>query len=104
MMEGFRAPISLSIYHHCRETFDMNRILASLAALVLICAGCVPVQQYRTKQGVSQATANNPPIDVQCQIEQTDHYKLGFVELDDQGWLLKDRAQLNFVLENLRHE
>jgi hypothetical protein len=102
--EGFRAPILLSIHHPWREAFDMNRILASLAALVLICSGCVPLQQYRSKQEICHVTGDDLPPDAQCQIEQTEHYKLGFVELDDQGWLLKDREQLKFVLENLKQE
>src|SRR6267142_746033 len=100
MAKGCRAPILLSIHHPWREAFDMNRILASLTALVLICSGCVPLQQYRSKQEISPATGHNPPAEPQCQIEQTAHYKLGFIELDDQGWLLKNRKQLEFVLKN----
>ncbi len=72
--------------------------LATFLCLVLASA-CTPHIRYRTEaapcdaRGGARACADHS-------IEERDEYLLGFVELDDQGWLW-DRRQLYSVLDEL---
>src|ERR1039457_1970718 len=64
-------------------------------AILALLFGCVSSKQYRTDYG---STSNNP----QSVIEETNNYMLGFVEIDDQGWLW-NRKQIDIITSKL-HE
>jgi hypothetical protein len=73
-----------------------------LLVALLLQVGCAAHQQYRTNLEVCRTAG----ADRQCEtaaIEDAGSYILGFVELDDQGWLWS-RAQLDAVLDRLRDE
>lgn len=80
------------------------RVRPRSAAPVLLCllalgAGCTPHLQYRTELAACDARSDVRACAAHS-IEERDEYLLGFVELDDQGWLW-DRQQLYTVVDAL---
>jgi hypothetical protein len=75
--------------------------LLGLACLALA-AACTPHVQYRTELAACDARTDVRRCAGNC-LEERDEYLMGFVELDDQGWLW-DRKQLYAVLEALAEE
>jgi hypothetical protein len=78
-----------------------RRWLLGLACLALV-AACTPHVQYRTELTPCDPGADFRVCEESC-LEVRDEYLLGFVELDDQGWLW-DRKQLQAVLAKLADE
>jgi hypothetical protein len=72
--------------------------LLGLACLALA-AACTPHVQYRTELAACDARTDVRSCAGNC-LETRDEYLLGFVELDDQGWLW-DRRQLTALLDEL---
>ncbi len=79
----------------------MARLLAIGSALLYLTA-CAAHRPYRTCFG--ECTPSGPHVSCAGSvIEETDAYTLGFIELDDQGWLWT-RPQLETVLSKLEEE
>lgn len=68
------------------------------AALILLNTGCVGLRQYRTQPSTEASSLSDTAI-----IEVANRYKLGFVEVDDQGWLFS-RRQFEYVLAEIERE
>ena len=73
-----------------------------LSVVVVVITGCAAHRQYRTQLEPWNA-ALRPTNGVANAIEETPHYVMGVVELDDQGWLWQ-RQQMEAVLTKLRNE
>ena len=73
-----------------------------LLCLFALGASCTPHVQYRTELSPCEPGADFRACGQSC-LEERDEYLMGFVELDDQGWLW-DRKQLYAVLDALAEE
>ncbi|MEY2410136.1 MAG: hypothetical protein QOF48_2806 [Verrucomicrobiota bacterium] len=75
------------------------------AVLLTLLAGCAAHHEYRTTLGISDST--NTANYQFCTLERQTNYLLGFVEIDDQGWLWDGRPhtnQMQTVLDAIRAE
>ena len=76
--------------------------LALLGALFLLSSACTGLAPHRTEASPCSFD-DDPRICATHSLEVRDEYLLGFVELDDQGWLW-DRRQLRLLEDRLSEE
>lgn len=76
-----------------------HRPLLALLLLACLAVACTDNVRYRTETAACDARSDVRSCATHS-IEERDEYLLGFVELDDQGWLW-DRAQLYAVIDAL---
>src|SRR3954462_1247807 len=86
----------------CLIRIPLSSWLWPLLLLMFFTPGCTHHMQYRT----SSTPCHNTKHTEACQaamIENGESYLLGFVELDDQGWLWQ-RGQMDTVLKAIQDE
>src|SRR4051812_8401925 len=74
-------------------------VLVFVAGILILVGGCVGNRQYRTDYTL---TRHDPRSGSEV-IEVETNYSLGFVELDDQGWLW-NRKQIDAISQQFAEE
>jgi len=88
---------------HCTLGTVAKPFKLLLALFLVSVAGCTRLQQYRTDLSPCKTSVSDPATCEHAAIEETPSYLLGFVEVDDQGWLFQ-REQLKTVLDRINQE